>query len=207
MVPTLGSRMLPAFGVWVARLHLKRFQARVDITALEREGRVFSSFSIVFCAGILILYIAALILLLRSAGPVTALLVKWVELFKIREIFSFAFMDAAFIARLYRAFMAVVIILVSARTLLQLLKYAFSVVLLSDDGLIIVDSNLLSSRIHQIPYGKIFRVSVRETILHRVLRLGTIEILTGERDTPLRFGPVPRFPSLVSALMPAIALK
>jgi membrane protein YdbS with pleckstrin-like domain len=199
--------MLRAFGVWVARLHMKRFQARVDIAGLEREGRIFSSFSIVYAAGILILYIAALIFLLRSAGPVTALLVKWVELFKIREIFSFAFMDAAFIARLYRAFMAVVIILVSARTLLQLLKYAFSVVVLSDDGLIIVDSNLLSSRIHHIPYDRIFRVSVRETILHRVLRLGTIEILTGERDTPLRFGPVPRFPSLVAALMPAIAKK
>ncbi len=186
---------------------MKRFQAQIDIAGLEKAGRIFSSFSLVISAGILVLYIAALIFFLRSAGPVTALLVKWVELFKIREIFSFAFMDAAFIARLYRAFMAVVIILVSARTLLQLLKYAFSVVLLSDDGLIIVDSNLLSSRIHQIPYGKIFRVSVRETILHRVLRLGTIEILTGERDTPLRFGPVPRFPSLVAALMPAIAAK
>jgi membrane protein YdbS with pleckstrin-like domain len=207
MVPTLGSHMPRAFAGLIARLHMKRFQAQVDIALLEKEGRIFSSFSLIFSAGILILYIAALIFLLGSAGPIIALLLKWVELFKIREIFSFTFMDAAFIARLYRLFLAVVIILVSVRTLLRLLKCAFSVVLLSDDGLIIVDGNLLSSRIHQIPYDRISRVSARETILHRVLRLGTLEILTGERDAPLRFGPVPRFPSLVAALMPAIAAK
>jgi hypothetical protein len=199
--------MQRGFGGFIARLHLKRFQAQFDIQALEREGRIFSLFSIVFCSGILVLCAALWLLLLGSSGGVISLLVKWVELFRLREIFKFALFDAVFISRLYRAFIAVVLALVSLQCLLRIMKSFFGVVVLSPGVLIVVESNIVASRIHQIPFDRIFRVSARETILHRVLRLGILEILTGEKTEPFRFGPVPRFPSLVAKLMGAISQK
>ena len=196
-----------AFGTLIAKFHMRRFRDRLDVGALGREGRIFTSFSIIMGAAVLVLGMAAWLLLLASANSVISLLVRWVELFKIKEIFTFAFFDAGFIAGLYRTFIALVIILVMAKALLQLLKYAFSVAVLSDDRLIVVESSLFVTRIHQIPYDRIFRVSARENVAYRLLGLGTLEILTGERDAPLRFGPAPRFPSLVSALMPLIVKK
>jgi hypothetical protein len=195
--------MTIAIGGPVAKFHLKRFQPHVDVAGLVSGGRVFSSFSIIVCSGILILCAAAWLFLIGTGDAAISLLQKWVALFKIREIFRFSLFDDAFISGLYRLFIGAVLFLITASALLRLMKYAFSVLLLSPDRLIIVESNLLRTQIHQIPYERIFRVSVRETILHRALRLGALEILTGERDAPLRFGPVPRFPSLVSLLMAA----
>jgi hypothetical protein len=195
--------MMRAIGIFAAKLNLKRFPAHVDIAGLVEQDRIFSSFSIICCSGICILVAAVWFVALTSAGIVVPLLVKWVELFKLREIFRITLFDSVLIANLYHVFVAVILTLVSVKGLLQVMKYAFSVLLLCPERIIIVESNLFRSSIHQIPYDKIFRVSARETIVHRVLRLGTLEILTGERDTPLRFGPAPRFSHLISRLMDA----
>jgi hypothetical protein len=199
--------MSGAFSGRIAGFHMKRFRAQVDYSSMEKEGRIFSSFSLFFCAGILILCAALWLLILGSADSVTYLLVKWVDLFKIRQIFNFSLFDADAIAGLYHSFIAVVLVLVSIKTLLLLLARAFSVIFLSNDRLVIVESNFFASRIHQIPFDEISRVSARESILHRVLKLGTLEIATGERDAPLRLGPIPRFPSLFAAVLSAVEKK
>jgi hypothetical protein len=208
MLGSLHLRPMPrAFGTLIAKFHMRRFREQLDVGALGREGRVYTSFSIILGAAVLVLWIAAWLVLIASANTVISILVGWVGLFKIKEIFSFALFDAGFIAGLYRAFITVIILLITAKALLQLLKLAFSVAVLAEGRLIIIESSLLLTRIHQIPYDRISRASVRENILYRFLRLGSLEILTGERDAPLRFGPAPRFPSLVSALMPLIVKK
>jgi hypothetical protein len=196
-----------AIGVLTVKLNAKRFQTPVDVAGLKREDRIFSSFSLVFFAGILILFAAIWLFLLKSEDIAVPLIIKWVKLFKIREIFKFSLIDSDFIARLYRVFISIVLVILGAKMILQLLTYVFSVVVLSREMLIIVESSILGSRIHQIPYNRISRVSSRETILHRALGMGFLEIHDGERNVPLTFGPIPRFPALISRLAAEVSKR
>jgi len=98
-------------------------------------------------------------------------------------------------------------VILGAKMIMRLLTYAFSVVVLSREMLIIVESSVIRSHIHQIPYNRISRVSSRETVLHRVFGMGSLEIHAGERDVPLKVGPIPRFPELISRLSAEVSKR
>ena len=192
---------------FIGKIQLSRFKNHINSSDPISEDKIFSSFSISYCLGILALLALIYYLLLESDLLILPLILKWVEAFKIQEIFELDLFNESFIRRAYGILILFILILLSIKFLLQLMKYIFSFLVLSTDRLIIIESNFLRSRIHHIPYAKIFRLSTDETIVHKALKLGNIEILTGEREVPLKFGPIPHFPSFISQITSLIQKK
>ena len=185
---------------FILNIQQKRVAKYANSASSIGEDKIFSSFSISCCLGILALLAFICYLLLGSEAVVMPLILKWVEIFRIQEIFKLNLFNERFIREAYRVFTLLIIILISIKALLKLLKYIFSLVVLLTDRLLIIESNFLKSRIHHIPYARISRLSVNETIAHKILRLGNLEILTGQRETPLKFGPIPHFPVFIAKL-------
>lgn len=192
---------------FIAKIQLSRLKNHINPSDQISEDKIFSSFSISFCLGILSLWALIYYLLLESETVVLPLLLKWVETFKIQEIFELDLFNRSFIRKAYSILILFILILVSIKFLLQLIKYILGLLVLATDRLIIIESNFLKSRIHHIPYSKIFRLSTNETIAHKILKLGNIEIFTGEKEVPLKFGPIPHFPSFISQLTSLIQKK
>ncbi len=181
-----------------AKAQLRRFRSHIRDSDGVAEDNIFSTFSISYSLGILALAGGISYLLLRSEAVVPPLIVKWAELFRIREIFAFNPINGNLIRRAYHILILLILALVDLRLLLVLVRLAFGVLALLPDRLLVVESNFLRSRIHHIPYGKILHLSADETIVHKILGLGYIEVFTGERPVPLRFGPIPGFPTFIA---------
>jgi hypothetical protein len=189
--------MISKFILEIQKRRIKNYVNSAD--SIGRD-KIFSSFSISYCLSILALLAFTCYLLLESETVVLPLIIRWVEIFKIQEIFELELFTERFIREAYRVFILLILVLISIKIFLRLLKYIFSLFVLSNDRLIIIESNFFKSRIHHIPYGKISRLSATETFVHKTLKLGNIEILAGQRELPLKFGPIPHFPSFITQL-------
>jgi hypothetical protein len=185
----------------LAHAQLRRFRSHIpDAAGGVSEGRAFSTFSIPYSLGVLALAGGISVLLLASEAVVPPLIERWVALFKIQEIFAFPPIEGRLIGQAYHTLVVLLLALVTLRLFLVLLRLASGVLALLPDRLLVVESNFLRSRIHHIPYRKILHLSAEETLVHRVLDLGYVELYTGERPAPLRFGPIPGFSAFISRL-------
>ncbi len=184
----------------LARAALRRFRSHFRDPGGIAEDGIFSTFSISYLLGILALAGGITYLLLRSEAVVPPFIVRWVELFRIREIFAFDPLDESLIRRVYHILVLLVLAVVGLRLLLALVRSALGALALLPDRLLVVESNLLRSRIRHIPYDRILHLSADETIVQKILGLGYVEVSTGERPAPLRFGPIPGFPAFIARL-------
>ena len=166
-----------------------------------REGRPFSRFSIIY--GVLLMgsAIIAISLLRWTIGFIPPFIMRWFDLFQIREIFRFEFLDEAFIASAYETLIRILSILVVVRLAVAILQMMLSRIVLLDDRLIVIEYVLLFARVHYIPYERIARLSVNRTILHRFVDLGRVAIGTGDLNRPLKFGPMPAVSVFVAETM------
>ncbi len=190
--------MLKRYGRFIAQLQLRRFRTYLDLSSLSKEERVFTTLSIAHILSVIAYTAAVYVVLLRSDPYVMRFIMKWIETFRIQEIFEVDLISASDIWLVYHWIVIIALAGLSAHSFFVLLRYLFSVVVLTDDRMILVKSNLLFSQIHQVPYNQILRLSTKETLLHRLLRIGTIEIQTGERSDVFRFGPVGGFQRLIA---------
>ncbi len=190
--------MYNGYARFIARLQLRRFRKYLDISGLVQQNRVYTSLSIVHVAGVLLYTGAIYFVLLKSDPYVMRFIMGWIEKFRIREIFEVELVSASNIWVIYHWIVIGALTALGVHSFLLLLRYCFSVAVLLEDRVMLVKSNLLLSHIHQIPYAQILRFSVKETVLHRLLRIGTVEIQTGERNQAFRFGPIAGFQRFVA---------
>ena len=164
------------------------------------EERIYSTFSGSYGFSILAFAGAFSYLVLRSREIIPPLIIKWVEVFQIHEIFNLELIEVHIIQKIYLYLILSILVLVDIQLLLKLIRLPLCAMILLPDRLVAVESNLLKVRIHHIPYSKILRISGTVTIVQRIFKLGNIEIFTGERDKPLKFGPLPAFPIMLSRI-------
>ncbi len=173
---------------------------RVRFAGIENaaEGRSFSTFSIIY--GLLLVAFALVVinLLRRTIDIVPPFIMEWFDLFQIREIFRFEFLDDEFVLGAYETFIRILVMLIVARLALAIVQLILSRVVLLDDRLVVIEHVFLYSRVHHIPYERIVRLSMNRTILHRIANLGTVTIVTGDLTRPLKFGPIPRISQFVT---------
>lgn len=170
-----------------------------DISA----ARSYPTFSIVSALAAAAFAVLVIILLRWTTGFVPGLVSRWFSLFQIREIFRFEFLDDEIVTQAYDFVIRVLVWLVLARLAVVLLRHALSRILLLPDRLVVIDHVLFYARVHHVPYRRITRLSLQETIVHRLFDLGCVSIVS-EHAGSLRVGPLPRVSRFIAQTTSAI---
>ena len=183
---------------------VKRFCAgRVRLATHEPGGagaiESFHTRSVSYALLVLAIAAVAIVLLRRTLELVPPLIWAWFELFEIREIFKFEDLGEELIVSLYETLITVCVVLVVARAAVAILRLALSRVVLLSDRLVVVEHVLFHSRVHHIRYDRIARLSLRNSILHRLADVGWVAIVTGENEKPVTIGPVVKVSRFIKA--------
>lgn len=188
---------------------VKRFwagRARLDAHGPDGDGAVesFHTRSVSYALLVAAIAFVAIVLLRRTLEIVPPLIWAWFELFEIREIFRFEDLGEQLIVSLYETLITICVLLVIARAALAILRLALSRVVLLSDRLVVVEHVLFYSRVHHIRYDRIARLSLRNSLLHRLADLGWVAIVTGDREKPVTIGPVVRVSRFIAATAQAM---
>lgn len=157
------------------------------------SGTIYTTFSPAPIILSVTVWLTVVIILQRSDQIVMRFLTHWVGLFRLEEIFDVEIFAPHVLYSIYRAIADGLIIASSIVALLRVLRYTFSFAVIDEELLILVDSHLVVRKHHEIPLAHIARVTVRESILHRLAGVGAVEIATSDSGVVHRFGPVWRF--------------
>lgn len=183
---------------------LHRLRRHIGSAETPAADRIYPTFSIPHAVGSCVLAAVVYGLLRKSEAVIPPLLWKWIELFEIREIFAVELLSEPALGEAYRLLVLVLVAVVFVKLLLYLARLVLGVIVLLPDRLVVAERGLLKSRIHHVPYSRVLRLSTEETVFHRALGVGNLRIFTSEAGTPVRIGPLPGFPALLSRLIASL---
>lgn len=188
---------------------VKRFWATrvlLDVHGPDGEGAVesFHTRSVSYALLVTAIAVVTIALLRRTLEIVPPLIWAWFELFEIREIFRFEDLGEELIVSLYETLITVCVVLVIARAAVAILRLALSRIVLLSDRLVVVEHVLFYSRIHHIRHDRIARLSLQNSILHRLADVGWVAIVTGEHEKSVTIGPVVKVSRFIAATAQAM---
>lgn len=176
----------------LANLQLRR-QERTALAPHLTSERLFTTFTPAPVLLTVALWTAAYVVLQNGDQYAMRLLMRWVSLFRLGEIFDVDLFAPHVIYRIYRLIVVALLIAASLKALLTVARLVLSFALITDERLVLVESYLVYRRVDEFPLSRVARITIKDSVLHRLLGLGTVEISTSDHVTSRRFGPLGRF--------------
>lgn len=183
---------------------------RDSLSASLDPDHLYSTFTPIPVVLTIGLWTAVYVLLQRGDQVAMRFLMRWVSLFRLDEIFDVPLFEPHVVYRIYRVFVVALVVLASLKALTTFFRLVFSFAVIAHDRLVLVESYLVSRRVDEFPLARIARLTTRDTLLHRLVGIGTLEVATSDHATDRhttngrRFGPVGRFGRFSATLTDAV---